>query len=466
MSPDFMTGSAPHMHPLRRTVASHRLPVAALLGDQFLLRARNRSTVCVLANSSLCLRGPSHDPLHFQQYDVERRLLNRWHAYPAACNASESSCLARADLLIAATPVHRLLQHPERWSRPRPPGTTYISPSTWRYTLPSMFVNFWRELSRAAKKGGRATVVVVHYSFPFDIPVNQEFLAALSRQPAWFQRRTVVACVESDLRADIRARLPALAAKLVAVPYATSAWHRPPLAARTGNAPRNKTLLLVGAPRNWLRAFLGSEMQGAGGACNRARSFCVVFEKKRHRAGARPTARGIRRWPRYRLWADELTSVFCAVPHGDTPTRSYFYVAAQAGCIPVIFDGAVGTHYRPDTSWAWRGDPRAPPIDSYAIRLDARNHSWLFAGHNLRHNPWTNESLSRRAARGRLLRVLDGISAARIRRMQTALDQYASATVYGDGSFVDAFSMLVGWLDREVHRRRLVGLSSVHQVSV
>ena len=29
---------------------------------------------------------------------------------------------------------------------------------------------------------------------------------------------------------------------------------------------------------------------------------------------------------------------FCLEPAGDTPTRSHFYLAVLAGCIPVIFD--------------------------------------------------------------------------------------------------------------------------------
>ena len=96
--------------------------------------------------------------------------------------------------------------------------------------MPSLFAAFWKRLRHLAERwssyalasahrgsltGSTAEssrLILVHYSWPFDIPANQAFLETLSTQPAWFQRRTVVACVESDVRADIRSRLPRLAA--------------------------------------------------------------------------------------------------------------------------------------------------------------------------------------------------------------------------------------------------------------
>ena len=39
---------------------------------------------------------------------------------------------------------------------------------------------------------------------------------------------------------------------------------------------------------------------------------------------------------------------FCLEPTGDTPTRSHFYLAVLAGCIPVIFDFDRGKALRRD----------------------------------------------------------------------------------------------------------------------
>ena len=51
-----------------------------------------------------------------------------------------------------------------------------------------------------------------------------------------------------------------------------------------------------------------------------------------------------------------VNSDFCLEPDGDTPTRSHFYVALQAGCIHVIFDYQGDGNYSSTikTDWPFR----------------------------------------------------------------------------------------------------------------
>ena len=55
-----------------------------------------------------------------------------------------------------------------------------------------------------------------------------------------------------------------------------------------------------------------------------------------------------------------LRSTFCLEPAGDDLTRTHFFAAVQAGCLPVLFDGGGANGYddehpRMPTNYAWRG---------------------------------------------------------------------------------------------------------------
>lgn len=368
-------------------------------------------------------------------YDAERQLLNRWLKYPHACNASfhlthsSTSCLKRADLIIAATPLHEFLQHPELWKRRKDGGpgnatygTTYLPMINFQVfsEMPRKFDLWWARLCRQAAKWTQATFLV-HYSHPFDLHVSQTFLRGLSRQPGWFQRRTIVACYESNLRDDVRARLRGLNATLISIPHTTSVWKRArhfalDTSAHRGKSRRQNFILLQGKQQRGkstsIRMALATEIRKAGGVCTVGRCVLGGAGESRLRLEERLRARP------YILWEDESESAFCLQPPGDTLTRSHFYVSVQAGCIPVVFDGVLQDYRdeRSTTAWAWRD---FVPFEEMSVALS-----------------WPLKSSA-------LISHLRAIPAPRLGEMRLALDRYANLTIYGDGSFNDAFFMLL-----------------------
>ena len=431
--------------------------VVALVGaSQFWLPAANETLQCAGSASflpnfddrSFCVRGQFASG-GFTMYDAERRLLNRWFRYPHTCSISlpaesllgnlpsSSACLKRADLIIAATPIHQFLRRPDLWKSrllggpgPFPIGTTYIPMFNYQVfrEMPGKFEAWWTQLRKLATQFHRPRILV-HYSHPFDLHVSQTFLRGLYRQPDWFQRRTVVACYEANVRDDVRKRLrDGLNATLLSVPHTTSAWTRPPgLAVRSSlnkRGRRNRVLLqgkLQRGKATAIRLRFAAEIRAAGGTCVGSR--CVV--------GARSESKSVvsarLKATNYTLWGDELESEFCLQPPGDVLTRSHFYVSVQAGCIPVVVEGGLGSAYSEDgvTAWAWRDQV---PWKDLAVPV-----AWPY--------------------NGSVVEILEAINAERIHQMRTALDEYANLTMFGDGSFDDAFTTLVGWLQRHPQPR-------------
>ena len=299
-----------------------------------------------------------------------------------------------------------------------PKGTTTVPMFNAQVAieLPHRFGSWFDRLQRLAWRFPRPRLVV-HYSHPFDLHVSQKFLRELHKQPDWFQRRTVVACFESNLRDDVARRVPGLSATLLSLPHTTSAWTRPPSLAVSSASARSNHVLFAGTQRRGaatrVRQRIVADMLQAGGACVGNR--CVVGKRRQTAAslGARLRTRG--RTP----WEDVLVSDFCLQPPGDVLTRSHFYLSVQAGCVPVTFEGA-----RPDylstsaTAWAWRD---VLPFDSFAVSIQRGDETSV-------------------------IHRLNEITRLRLHAMRRALDRYANLTMYGDGSFADAFSMLQFWL--------------------
>lgn len=96
-------------------------------------------------------------------------------------------------------------------------------------------------------------------------------------------------------------------------------------------------------------------------------------------------------------------SLFCAHPHGDSPTRKGFFDSLLFGCIPVVLD---------------RQDPAArgrAPFLPFPFALPWRNFTAL---------------LSRGEWMGAMVGTLQRYSPAQIRRMQQALASFAHLTQY------------------------------------
>ena len=91
-------------------------------------------------------------------------------------------------------------------------------------------------------------------------------------------------------------------------------------------------------------------------------------------------------------------ALFCAQPHGDSPSRKAFFDALLFGCIPIVLDAA-----QPDAR------PRAPALP----------FSWAL--------PWRNMSLllSRHDWHYRLVAAVQAVPPHRIRAMQRAIAEAA-----------------------------------------
>lgn len=429
--------------PKRPMQTTSVLRVALLDAHDFALPAANETIACSGPARSwppslggrFCVNSffPFKDG-RFSMYDLERRMLNRWLGYAHTCRvaskslAEGSACLASADVLVVETPVHGLLRRPwDWWPRPTGPGrgrngTTSIPLRTLQagLTLPKQSVTFWAHVAAVVSRGFRG-LCLVHYSHPFDATVSQKFLRALARQPNWLQRRTVVACVDSSLPDELRQRLR-LNATLLSLPYTTSAWIRATEpAARRREHERPYLVLWAGHRFVQTRGYslrarnrLWYDLKVHGARCFGRQSNCVVA----HRMSPSHFERYMSN-ASLMLWATEAASLFCLQPPGDALTRSHFYVAVQAGCIPVIFDGTHPSHsLTKQTPWAWRED-----VQFDALALTVR---WPY--------------------NGSLVKFLRSIPMRRVQEMQAALTRYANLTMLSDGSFDDAFTMLTCWL--------------------
>ena len=230
-------------------------------------------TEAFLPNASslgLCVRGSGS----FNQYDSERMLLNRWLSYPFACNATLSAknwstdaaaCLRRADLVVAATPIHDYLAHPERLQQgklgsPRAPDGAHRRPLSLKETYVWMRSNFrlhsvmsrtmarwWERLLHLGSKWRRPRILA-HWSHPFDATTGYFLLSGLYRNtPGWFQRRVVITCFESNLPTRVRKRVTHLNATILTLPLTTSVVRRPAhLAESSTGRPRVNRLLFSG----------------------------------------------------------------------------------------------------------------------------------------------------------------------------------------------------------------------------
>ena len=94
-------------------------------------------------------------------------------------------------------------------------------------------------------------------------------------------------------------------------------------------ARRRIAVTFVGKNRTTFRRFLISQFNSTGG---------IVTETKSYKCapGYESTNCGLPAEPS--VYQMVTNTDFCLEPTGDTPTRSHFYLAVLAGCIPVIFD--------------------------------------------------------------------------------------------------------------------------------
>ncbi|KAG8466427.1 hypothetical protein KFE25_002183 [Diacronema lutheri] len=428
---------------------------------------------------------------YFDQFATERVMLSRWMQIAPSCGPTRppeaaaadgcASCAAppaaaracEADVVVVPSlALHCHLRHGFRWAF-----------HTWLKRREEQ-IGYWSAIRALYHDGRRRPpTIVVHDSFVFSAYEEHPNLQALAHQPAAFAARVIRASIESNLavpsadgllrqwylyrypRTFVDGAEPELARRraelargeffsyamnvpiLVTLPVPTGArravrWHGGGGGGRGGGsdraAPRDIAILLSGERgRNVnaldrLAAF--DALEAAGASCTS--KGCVL---------CMPGAEGCEARSAH-MYAQVAASVFCIEPSGDTLTRSHFYVALLAGCVPVIFDGVhrafADSNFSAQTWWPWRAGAardRSPPHG-----LDYRKFAVVLSAQDLGSRGWVDE-LVRAAASGRA------------RHLQLELDRVSHLFAYarapcggvGGASLVcDAFSQFLAFIGR------------------
>ena len=145
-----------------------------------------------------------------------------------------------------------------------------------------------------------------------------------------------------------------IAASKVTLPYPTGVTSIANFFKSCGNytvpTRRRIAISLVGnLEKNELRSALAAGLQRIGGTIDLSGSrwhMHIAFKCAPEYEGSRCGIGNLS--PFSNAYKRVLNTDFCLEVSGDTPTRSHFYLAVLAGCIPVIFD--FNTAYEPKGS--------------------------------------------------------------------------------------------------------------------
>ena len=94
-------------------------------------------------------------------------------------------------------------------------------------------------------------------------------------------------------------------------------------------ARRRIAVAFSGTDKTIFRHFLRSQFSASGGTVTKAMSYKCTSGHGGPLCGIGTNTH---------IYKQVINTDFCLEPTGDTPTRSHFYLAVLAGCIPVIFD--------------------------------------------------------------------------------------------------------------------------------
>lgn len=315
----------------------------------------------------------------FDEYALEKIMLGKWLDSPTRCPDSfEQSCKESADLVVVPSPfVSVALELGWKWK------------NIWSLDQES-FAKYWSLVYGRYFRSGRSPLVVVHMPYCLAKP---DFLRALMEQPPAFVSRVVIAGIESNVQtterslfgngwsgsalAQLRRRAkrradpgaqPLAEPLLFALPYPTSVLsaasftHTDYVASFMAKAKRKIEVSFTGnlsksSSLNWVRTLVHRKVSEVGGESSKmmvnSSILCPGYNNsKRPHCGL---GRG------FTMWDVVADSTFCIEPPGDTPTRSHFYIAAQSGCVPVLFNGGHAAYEENEPAWfAWRQSPTQP----------------------------------------------------------------------------------------------------------
>ena len=329
--------------------------------------------------------------------EVESTAFLRWARSPLNCNAgrrNQTECLSSADAIVVPSACATCFQDVTRSSG------CYgregeINNCTINHCADVPLLRHWAHLRRRVDhlfervpRRVAPPLVVMHAFASWGDFFNTAVIRTLAAQPSAFVARVVIVTIEEPW-----GRWPYYARwfghrprpTFVVVPYSI---HTASVVESTRERGRRPfAALFQGRP---FASFDGArmkfleQMMAAGGFCDRAdwrtaetNVVCVLCDRAEGRAegeGCRQIfnataalCEGAESWGGCAVGSLSFAahSTFCIEPTSDDLMRSHFYLAAQSGCIPVIFDGSgdVGSPkgqggmtgvVRLPTRWAWR----------------------------------------------------------------------------------------------------------------
>eukprot|EP00401_Gymnodinium_catenatum_P015452 CAMPEP_0117620608 /NCGR_PEP_ID=MMETSP0784-20121206/87213_1 /TAXON_ID=39447 /ORGANISM="" /LENGTH=479 /DNA_ID=CAMNT_0005424521 /DNA_START=218 /DNA_END=1657 /DNA_ORIENTATION=+ len=316
----------------------------------------------------------------FDEYALERVMIGRW---------LESSEFAGNDLdqnvdavVVPSFGLHNSLANGFVWDK----VTKSILMAQRQY---------WKMVRERLyrPKHNFTPVVIIHQPYTWVKNQPVDFLKTLLEQPKGFVDRVVIGTIESNLRPEVResVKMPSAwdefaaveiqrrsglqdvasasddvsrgSPLMVTLPYPTPILRPAKFTMNDGlyrsARPRKILISLFASPGktgqggNWIRPLLIKKLR----AFTNSQSGFVCHHRRNDRTDPNAEYCGLSKEKRG-LWNVLVNSAFCLEPAGDTLTRSHFYLAVLAGCVPFInyiFDG--GHRKYSDsvrTAWAWR----------------------------------------------------------------------------------------------------------------
>ncbi|KAG8463687.1 hypothetical protein KFE25_003960 [Diacronema lutheri] len=405
----------------REQAASARLPSLADLNATMLSQASlYNPTRTECAGSSARLSLASHEvpggnlcvhqvlgglsTLLFDQFTTEalvlQRYLQRWplcEPRPAdeACGADLVADTCGADVVVVPSLVfHSIIASGRR-------GWFWVRCMRMR----SLVKDYWRRLMGRYYTPGRrpGPLIVIIESHTFDTTVIHWLLDELGDLPDEFSSRVLIACYNSNLsrvqrRPFWRPRTSAhLRNSTLAPPEATTIQSggelelrrraRLLIAAARAHTPPPFHFggpLIVSIPERsdgvlgghqFIRRVIVAALRDAGAHCSPGGDLCVLCARGGDACvrlaagvarGRNAAAKSVsKRHLADGMLAEAVHSSLCIEPPGDTFGRSHTYLAALAGCVPVLIDGG-HTAYDVDepTWWAWRAPEGVDEVGS------------------------------------------------------------------------------------------------------
>ena len=395
-------------------------PVACSSRDRYLIR--NVSIVKINNNNDngnnndnqLCLSGSGF----FNQYDLEAKMLQMWTNSLMQCGLMNYRCTEKSDIIIIPSFLFLCAESRGEWFFVTPKNGTVQPPPRSKplhskhikwHNDHSFYKNMWDNIRKSHSEIIKSKgLFIMHVSYVFDSDAIIHLIKALLQQPAAFQERVVLVSIESNLQRPLRSMLPSWWEEngimelerrrqekanglplFLTLPYPTSVVNVPSSFEYQSGGHRPLKILLLSSRRGFTGIEKGNTSPELlnrpmrGGTHNKLRPVvralienhkdgkcfkwgCLICQ------GCDMNKFSSYRYATNRIWEISIQADFCIEPHGDTLTRSHFYVAVQTGCIPVSFDGGGEDHlYSPEQSvaWAWRKE------NGHSNKKEKRNNS-------------------------------------------------------------------------------------------